>query len=73
MTQKLQSHQNSQGHPPSRSCPTSLSLEADGMFVMEGDEVVAVNGTLCEGGRSEAMGGAPGKWEWNRPPSEPGI
>lgn len=26
-----------------------LLEDADGMFVMEGDEVVAVNGTLCEG------------------------
>ena len=24
-------------------------FQADGMFIMEGDEVVAVNGTLCEG------------------------
>jgi len=26
-----------------------LLEDADGMFIMEGDEVVAVNGTLCEG------------------------
>ena len=34
---------------------SSMSSEADGMFVMEGDEVVAVNGTLCEGA-----------WRWAR-------
>lgn len=26
-----------------------IGFQADGMFIMEGDEVVAVNGTLCEG------------------------
>lgn len=26
-----------------------IGFQADGMFIMEGDEVVAVNGTVCEG------------------------
>ena len=36
--------------------------QADGMFVMEGDEVAAVNGTLCEGAG----------WSWVETSSAPG-
>ena len=28
---------------------STIGFQADGMFIMEGDEVVAVNGTVCEG------------------------